>query len=634
MASLLALAALAPAVPAAAAGPSLTLLHQGPVAVLSPRGRSTVTVTVATPKGAETLRFSLFPRLITRGAIDTLVAGTRPTGSPISTGVASVGCHATTTMRLSVAVGPVGPTTGPCGGLQPRLRLTCARLTCDGVYPLGLTLVRGGTSTTEWSLLAVQATPVTHPLRLSWIEELNGGTWREATRSIAVLDAIGRLNNLPLTLGADYRSLESASASTGPVGAAWRTALGHALASPLHRAINSPPATIDFTGLARAGLTTEVARQLSLGPNLLRQITGRYSDGPVLLSGVVTPAGLAAVAHAGGTNVVLPESDLASPPSRTLAWGAPFGVTGAPGVVALATDDPLASLATDGAIDPGRRAALVLGTLAFLHFEEPNAPAARGVVVVVPVQQTVIPFLDDLASGLANNPFVSPGGLVPSFAADLVATNGAPATRALAPVTIRPWSSSNVATLGALIGQVNSFAGSITSGRVATALRVEAALTEQVGSSSSRTQALSSLAADLDGQLAQFSVDPSAITLTGPGTQLPITLHSRATYPVTAVVHLASNQLSFPKGATSAITLTSPTTSLRVPIANARGSSLTLQVVVTTADQQLVLARAAIQVRVAGTSVVGYLLTIASLVVLAAWWWRTTRRRRTGKHAR
>jgi hypothetical protein len=74
--------------------------------------------------------------------------------------------------------------------------------------------------------------------------------------------------------------------------------------------------------------------------------------------------------------------------------------------------------------------------------------------------------------------------------------------------------------------------------------------------------------------------------------------------------------------------------SIRVPTNDPRGSSLTLQVTLTTPNGQVVLARSAIQVRIAGTSVVGYLLTFASLFVLALWWWRTNRRRSKGRHAR
>jgi positive regulator of sigma E activity len=45
-------------------------------------------------------------------------------------------------------------------------------------------------------------------------------------------------------------------------------------------------------------------------------------------------------------------------------------------------------------------------------------------------------------------------------------------------------------------------------------------------------------------------------------------------------------------------------------------------------------AHSAVLVRVAGTSVVGYILSGASLLVLAWWWLRTYRRKSRGRHAR
>ena len=109
---------------------------------------------------------------------------------------------------------------------------------------------------------------------------------------------------------------------------------------------------------------------------------------------------------------------------------------------------------------------------------------------------------------------------------------------------------------------------------------------------------------------------------------------STANYSVTAVVHLITDRLSFPKGDSEVVTLDSSTKSLRIPTSNHRGSDLTLQIVVTTPNDQVVLARAAIQVRIAGNSIVGYLLTFASLLVLAVWWVRTYRRTSRGRHAR
>ncbi|HWD95312.1 MAG TPA: hypothetical protein VG246_02725, partial [Acidimicrobiales bacterium] len=95
-----------------------------------------------------------------------------------------------------------------------------------------------------------------------------------------------------------------------------------------------------------------------------------------------------------------------------------------------------------------------------------------------------------------------------------------------------------------------------------------------------------------------------------------------------------TNQIAFPNGGAIPVTMNSPTQSIRVPATDSKGSSLILQVLLTTPNNQVVLARTAIQVRIAGTSVVGYLLTFASLFVLGLWWWRTSRRRPKARHAR
>jgi hypothetical protein len=174
----------------------------------------------------------------------------------------------------------------------------------------------------------------------------------------------------------------------------------------------------------------------------------------------------------------------------------------------------------------------------------------------------------------------------------------------------------------------------MTSNSVSGALSALVAQSEIIGNPNARQDAISKALNSLNDQLDQFSVNSSAITLTGPGTALPITIISRANYSVAVVIHLVTSALSFPKGDNIATTLNSPTTALRVPTSNHRGSSLTLQVVVTTPNDQVVLARSAIQVRIAGTSVVGYILTIGSLVVLAYWWLRTYRKKPKGRHAK
>ena len=363
-------------------------------------------------------------------------------------------------------------------------------------------------------------------------------------------------------------------------------------------------------------------------------MSGRYADGPVVLSGNASPLALKAMVAAHLDDVVVNDDALSPAPSTTLEWGSPFHPDGFTALTALATDAPLARLATDSSVEPGRRAVMTLATLAFLHYEAPDAPSTRTVVVEIPVAGLSGTFIDDLFPGLKADPYVNISSLTPSFNASLIGTNGAPRSRTLSHQSFPRWSTLNVSSLTSLIGEVESFDAAIDSTSVANSLDVAVARSENGVDPGTRQNAITSAARALSEQLSNFSVDQSSITLAGPGTSLPITLISRADYSIKAVVQLVTDRLGFPKGDKVDVTLDSSTKSIRIPTSNHRGSDLTLQVIVTTPNGQLILARTAIQVRIAGTSVVGYLLTFASLFVLAFWWLRTYRRKPKGRHAR
>jgi hypothetical protein len=626
-----------PSAARAGATPQFTLVHQRALMTLSSKGTAyfSTTVRLSPTKATASADVTIYPSLVARSQLTPIVSGAGTSAKALSsTGEFDLRCLHNGLATFSVTIYRHASTPKrTCSGVTPRLRLTCTGGLCDGVYPLRFVVKVNGTSLTKWSLLAVQTTSVAQPLDVALIETLTPSALKHPKRSLGVLNTIGHFAATPLTLSADYEALAAMELSPTQ-STSWRAALDRALVSPLHRVVVAPPTAIDFAGLVANGLTTQVPQQLTLSGNLVTSLTGRYVDGPVSLSGTQSPASLLALASAGVSDVVLPENDLTVLPSNTLTWGAPFHVEGAGTLSALSSDGPLSDLVGDDSIEPGRRAALTLATLALLHFEAPYASASRTVVIEARVGSTSKAFVTDLLRGLHHDPFSRLTALTPSFNSSLIGTNGAPSVRTLATSPVSTWSAHNVSSLLTLIGSVNSYSQGIKSGHVATELRVAVARTEILATAARRQNAINAASALLNAQLAQFSIDASAVTLAGQGTSLPITVNSSAPYRVAAVIHLVTDRLSFPKGAAVPITLSSPTQSVRVPSANPRGSSLTLQIVLTTPNDQVVLARSAVQVRIAGTSVVGYLLTFASLFVLALWWWRTNRRRPKGRHAR
>ncbi|MHB2028857.1 MAG: hypothetical protein ACYCPT_08580 [Acidimicrobiales bacterium] len=617
--------------------PDFIMVHQEALISMSAQGSSHFVTTLKLSARRANADVSIYPSLVTRSQLEAIVSGNGTSAPAIaSTGVFALNCvhHGLTTFSIAIAIRTERPQTGPCGVTMPHLHVTCASNLCNGVYPLRYRVNVGGVEISKWSLLALQSTPIDNPIQVALIESLTSSALLHPRRSQLSLRTIGAYATLPITLGANYDTLSPLKLDTAQNGQ-WRGALNQAISSPVHQVINAPPSSIDFAGLAQNGFTTQVAQQFKLSASLFASLTGHYPIAPVLISGEQTPASLRALSAAGFSNVVFPENDLALPPSETLSWGAPFHVAGVKNLTAMSIDGPLSALVNDTAIGAGRRAALTLATLSFLHFEEPNAPSTRTVVINASLGSSSPQFLTDLLSGLQQDSLSRLSLLTPSFNPLLIGTNGAPRTRSLVRGPLgSPWSSRNVNSLVTLIGAVNSYTQGIASVDVATSLHVAVARSETFGNSSKRQNKINAATALLNAQLAEFSIDSSAITLAGQGTSLPITVISHAPYGVKAVVHLLTSRLIFPKGHAVAITLNSSTQSIRVATADPHGGSLTLQVVLTTPNGQVVLARNALQVRFAGTSVVGYLLTLASLLVLAWWWWRTNRQRTKGRHAR
>jgi hypothetical protein len=636
---LLCLATMAwPSAASAGTTPTFTLLHQDAVATISARGTShfALTISTSTQGSAARARVTIYPRVIDRSQLAPIVAGTGTTQKSLGTTKSfALKCEVHGRYKFSVNLFSRRPQKlrRSCAP-APRLHLPCPALRCDGVYPVRIEVSARGVTVTKWSLLAVKSTAVEQPLRVDLVETMDPTSWLHAKRSTAVLRLLSHHPSSAITLSADYRTLDTV-AQSGSANTLFRTALRRALVSPLHQAVAAPPANIDFGGLAVHGFGDEVRQQLALSATLLRSLTDRNVNGAVLLNGAPSLASLKALNHAGVDDVVLPENDLTVPPSTTLNWGAPFHLSNVGSLTALSSDGPLSTLFADTSIGAGLRAALTLGTLAFLHFEAPNAPAVRTVVITAPMSSSSVAFLKDVFNGFASNPFITLATLIPSFDRSLVATDGAPATRSVTdPLKDAPWSTHNVTTLSDLVVEVNSYAPALRSTNLGNDLTVAMAASEIAGSQSARQSAINTATAALKGQLGNFSVDPSTITLAGSGTSIPITLTNHAPYTVVARVHLLTDQITFPRGDVVPVSLDAPTKSVRVATSGHTGSSLTLQVIVTTPNNRLVLARAAIQVRIAGTSIVGYLLSIASLLVLAYWWLRTYRKRPKGRHAR
>ncbi len=632
---LLSLATLAwPQAATASTSRPAVLVHQDDVATLH-HGVATIALTLHV--GGEnddgtTVNVALYGRLTARSQLTSIFdQQSSPTTALDATGPLALDCRSkgVASFRVGLGQNSLPSSNTNCTGMSAAaLDLHCSA-NCDGVYPLKITVSTQERTTRIWTVVAVSSAPVPTPLHLVWLMRSSPLSEKNLQNEFQVLAALLQRQRIPVALSVSYVGANYLQWNTSAYAQGLRTSITKLLSTPNSSLVTSPPGNIDYAGLSANGLASEVAEQLKASSSIMDVKPSSF----VALNGPTSLADLSALSAAGAKNVVIPEDDLRTPPSQTLTWGAPFRVSTASPTLLATTDQPLSALSMNTSLSPGLASALFMGTLAFLHFEAPYAANVRTVIVPSSLNVLRSSFVSDIEGALRTNPFVKAAGLSSVFSSSLVGTNGAPSVQTLSSSPSSSWSQNNYLNVLRLTYNTTSFSQATASPQPVDALLVARLSSEIVTNPAERQYLIDQAATVLSNQLTQFKVNEGSITLAGSGTSLPITLTSSANYAVTGVIKLVASHLHAPKK-NLVISLSPPTKSLRVPANIIGGGSFTLQVLFTTPDGKLILAKGAIQVRNAPTSIVGYALSIGSLFVIALWWWRTHRRTSKGRHAK
>jgi hypothetical protein len=616
----------------------VALLHQDPVAILDRAGHSNISISLRTGGhngDADALNVSVYSVVTTRSDLAAIVSGIGASGPLLSsTGDFPLNCRIHGVAHITLTVSASSRSADPtCGDAQPDLSLNCVGQRCDGVYPISFSVTDGSSQRTIWSLLAVTTSLPLHPVGVAWVLRSNPGYRGATAAETRALQAISQFPTVPLAIGANYAGTSNVNFALTRSARNFRSAMALALRSAHHQLTDAPPASVDFGALRANSLAADVVAQARYGGSLVRQFTGKGPKGPLVLSGSLSVSDIRALGAEGIHNVLVNESSLNVAPSLTLQWGTPFHITAAgTAVTAVSIDAELSRLSQSG-LSPGLRSALELGTLALLHFQAPFAPAPRIAVVESSLSQVGAPYVSDFLSALRRDPLIVAVPLSLALSQNLVGANGYPRVRTLAASIPSAWTRSDSQTAIRLDANINDFATSISSLSPIVPLRAATLLAEVKDEPGGRSRAFAAIGGALTNQLRAFSIVNTTITLTGSGADLPITLTSSAGYSVTGVLTLSAPKVRFPSGNRTLITLNTATRAVRVP-ADIHGSgNFTLVVELLSAHGSLVLAHGAIQVRSTATSVLGYVLTFAALLVIAAWWYRTTRRKSRGLHA-
>jgi Family of unknown function (DUF6049) len=654
--------------------PLLGLAGQSPWVTPDQAGAASFTLAVTTAKGVpadDEVMATLYPKLTTRSGFEqtlTRVPGGRPLDRTHPVALSSL----TPTdggEGLSISILPGNAANPPSGG-APTLDLTCTSTTpsrCTGVYPLEVSLAHpasGGATPAPVShahfttYLTYSANPSSDRLGFAMVmpfsspaatRTVDGSGGSSGTLSSGTVTALSGLSNslaahpaVAATVAASPATLQALARSGRGVGsqAVQTLAAMSAGGQTSRQFLAQPYVPVDLGALAGAGEGEEITAQMREGAAVLQSLGVETATplGTWVATGAVgsdLQSGLSAKGL-GATSLVLPDVDLALPPSNAGTWSSAFtlsfGGKGTP-TTAAASDSELAAHFTADPADPVLEANQLLADLAMIHFEEPNTPTPRAVVAVPPSGWTPTKAFDTaLLAGLTTNPTVKTTTLDGYFSTFQDSGSSLPGRRLVSGGTGPVLAPSLAASITAQRLRLTAFDSSVR-GNVAVLTGLDQQLLAAESDDLSpphQTSGVADFARALDGQLSLVQLATErTITLTANSGLIPVTMVSAAPYTVVGVLTLSGGRFEFPHGSSQQLRLDHSTTPVRIDVEARTSGDLPLEVTFDSPDGNLVIASGRLTVRSTATSLVGVVITALALLVLLGWWVRTWRR---GRH--
>ncbi|MGH9069586.1 MAG: DUF6049 family protein [Acidimicrobiales bacterium] len=568
---------------------------------------------------------------------------------------------------------PAGGTSGKGAAKQPAnvLNLAGCSSNCAGVYPVQVVLEpAGGThvlSELTTHLVLTNPGPGSRRLALAWTLPVTAPPVLSpaaeptlssaASASIATLvGAVTAAPQVPITLAPSPITLSALSASKRPADGRSLGRLATWASEPSHQVVQSTYAPVGAAALTGAGLSSELAPQLSAGEAVVASTLHVHpGTGTWLGQGTLDRSALTQLVELPSpvSRLVLSSSELAPLPVQSAPQTTPIqpfalasptsSATPAHGpnghrIEAVTSDPGLASHLTDG---PGATLAAhqLLADLAMIYFDAPNASYGRGVVLETPTSWQPDPrFLRVALAGLADSPVVQAVTLDQLFAQTpepVVEPYGGVLVRQLASVAPAPPSlpgrairshrralSAFASTLGAPPPPVLDTTSNLLLAAESSEL-----------SPSQRNGYLDQLSKLVERQFASVKLQTDTVTLTARSAQLPVTITSDVAYPVKGLLQLSSDKLGFgSQGSSRSVTLTQHAKTVEFQVKARATGKFPVQVSLVSPNGDLVLAESRFAVRSSAFSPVGIGLTVAAGLVLVGWWGRSLMRGRRDRN--
>jgi hypothetical protein len=613
---------------------SLTMVRQTPF--VGPNGTFRIELaTQGLPSGAR-IALTVYTQVPTRARLDRALLGeglgpTVATTAPISTPTPSG------TIGIDLPISPVWP--APPGGAvlsNPGVYPAVVEVTgaegrsIDRLFTQIIRLPAEGDRTSALSvgtIVSIEAEPT-----VAYDGELTLST-ADADRARGLLAAVADPTTPALTLSPTPFVLTELAGSVAAVS----TALA---GRPV---LATPWVPIDPGSLLSGGQGSLVVDEYRLGIETLTSTLRVTPDTSIaVIDGATSPRALDLTLDRGARAVVLGSSQVRSTGDGG-ALTQQFAIAAADGrrVAAMAADDtaavPFAFLA-----DPALAAHRALGSLAMVHFEQPER--GRGVALALPARTSPLA-LAEFLRGLALSDGSGSGSigaavLAPTTLADLFAITST-ATDRNGPV-LRPWTADEPSDLGAYGAALEQARWDMRGVRsllpdapglvepidrtiltsAARSLSTDARLTVLAGAERSIRS--------LSGSITMPSTQ--SVNLTSRSGDIPLSIDNSLPGEAHVRVTLSSPKLDFPDGPTVDLVLAPGSTRASVRVTARASGAFPMQVSIASADGILPVTNSRVDVRSTAISGWGLVLSIGAGVFLAVWWirhFRHTRRARS-----
>ena len=629
-----------------------------------------MSVTAPLPSNDLVVQVALYPRLLSRYAFEHSPFENAPTQtlnnisiSPINTVGTTVALGSTIQFRVITANGLSG---GPTSA-RP-LHIDCLSATCNGNYPLTLTLVNRKTqqqlASLDTSLTYIGQVGSTQRLNVAFVLPLDlskvSGSSTALTGSQAnTIDEISRAilsyPNTPISLqlyGRVLAGLEQDANSSGPGSLQARDALNvfTRLAKRTRTAefLREPYAPIDINALVRGPGTKTAQREYSAQINSSASITTAtlhttFKSTPYLSPVTLDPVSVQIVHALGACALALPTANIAMD-NKTQGVQAPFALTGigssCPSGQAIgAAVDPGLSLIVSHTSNTAQLAAhQLLADLAQTYFENPNATATRGVIVAPSNWNANPDFVKTLLDGLRVNPILKSVTLSTYFKNAAIGAN-----QGLASGTVENINDINAISRDDL---AHAYTGLST---VALLTPIDLALVTRLNDAIFNGESLGLT----ERQRTRFFQTPdlaitsiasalhlsgtSHVTMTASTGKIPITIHyTGPSLPVHVDLRISSSKINFPRAEAQQVLVLSSRDTNKVLTVTTRTSGLyTFDLELLIPHQQTVLfGPVTFTITSTAASGVAIALSVGALGVLFLWWSRSILRHRREKIAK